>query len=87
MASCPHCKARIHEIRLQSVTARPRDQRSQRYGLLYCCPNCDNVLGAGPDEEAERGGILWKMQQQRIASGEAVEDDEPEPDPPIATPS
>jgi hypothetical protein len=76
MASCPHCKARIHEVRLQGAAAKPRDpERPQKYALLYCCPNCDVVLGAGPDQWNESRGF---MARARPIGPEPLDDDAPD---------
>lgn len=75
MASCPYCKLRIHEVRLQGAEAKARaPERPQRFALLYCCPHCDVVLGAGPDDWNESRGFLARA---RSYGPELLDDDAP----------
>ena len=53
MANCPQCKAEIREVHMQSILGLETGQ-GKRFALLYCCPMCDVVLGAGPDAWADQ---------------------------------
>jgi len=48
---CPHCKADVTQIKMKSVPAYNFSGK-QFHGVVFLCPDCDYVLGAGLDPVA-----------------------------------
>ena len=60
---CPKCDAYIQELSVKTMSAKTAPNISYA-GVVYCCPVCFAILGAGVDQVLLTNQILAEIRQR-----------------------
>ncbi len=60
---CPKCDKHINELFPKNIPAKP-NHKETFVGIIYCCPLCDAILGAGIDPVLLANQIIEEIRKK-----------------------